>query len=128
MRVMRRRGVGGNDVVHGDGSVLVCDGVHGRVTRRCDGDGRVSHASGINGGCAVVGVGLRALRGECVCVLIVCKDFMLQSGDAVSGSGGKHMVAMVVMVAVACSIGGGGGGVANTDHTGVDGDKAWCGW
>ena len=59
---------------------------------------------------------------------MVCKEFMLQSGDAVSGSGGKHMVAMVAMVAVACSIGGGGGGVANTDHTGVDGGKAWCGW
>ena len=62
-------------------------------------------------------------------MLMVCKEFMLQSGDAVSGSGGKHMVAMVaIMVAVACSIGGGGGGVANTDHTGVDGGKAWCGW
>ena len=45
-------------------------------------------------------------------MLMVCKEFMLQSGDAVSGSGGKHMVAMVaIMVAVACSIGGGGGGV-----------------
>jgi hypothetical protein len=41
-------------------------------------------------------------------VLMVCKEFMLQSGDAVSGSGGKHMVAMVaIMVAVARSIGGG---------------------
>ena len=38
------------------------------------------------------------------------------------------MVAMVAMVAVACSIGGGGGGVATTDHTGVYGGKAWCGW
>ena len=65
-----------------------------------------------------------------MCVLMVCKEFMLQSGDAVSGSGGKHMVAMVasMLVAVACSIGGGAGGVANTDHTGVDGGKAWCGW
>lgn len=69
------------------------------------------------------------VEGGCVCVLMVCKEFMLQSGDAVSGSGGKHMVAMVaIMVAVARSIGGGGGGVANTDHTGVDGGKAWCGW
>lgn len=70
------------------------------------------------------------VEGGCVCVLMVCKEFMLQSGDAVSGSGGKHMVAMVasMLVAVACSIGGGAGGVANTDHTGVDGGKAWCGW